>query len=56
MSMMQYSHILYSDPPERILAMNKAKQILKEALFPGRVFTFSPGYSLWEIDEVLLFC
>ena len=53
MSMIQFSHRLMSGPKEQIPAMNRVKQILKEANFTNRVFPMCIGYASWETDEVI---
>ena len=39
-------------PKEQIPAMNRVKQILREANFTNRVFPMCIGYASWETDEV----
>ena len=52
MSMIQFTHNLMSGPKEKIPAMNRVKQILKNANFTNRVFPMCIGYASWETDEV----
>ena len=53
MSMIQFTHNLMSGPKEQIPAMNRVKQIIKEANFTNRVFPMCIGYASWETDEVI---
>ena len=53
MSMIQFTHNLMNGPKEQIPAMNKVKEILKEANFSHRVFPMCIGYASWETDEVI---
>ena len=53
MSMIQFTHNLMSGPKEKIPAMNRVKQILKNANFTNRVFPMCIGYASWETDEVI---
>ena len=52
MSMIQFTHNLMDGPSEQIPAMNRVKQILREANFTNRVFPMCIGYASWETDEV----
>ena len=52
MSMIQFTHHLMDGPKEQIPAMNRVKQILREANFTNRVFPMCIGYASWETDEV----
>ena len=53
MSMIQFTHNLMNGPKEQIPAMNRVKQILREANFTNRVFPMCIGYASWETDEVI---
>merc|ERR1719192_22780 len=53
MSMIQFTHHLMDGPKEQIPAMNRVKQIIKEANFTNRVFPMCIGYASWETDEVI---
>ena len=52
MSMIQFTHNLMDGPSEQIPAMNRVKQILRDANFTNRVFPMCIGYASWETDEV----
>ena len=49
---LEFTHHLFSGPTEQIPAMNRVKDIIREANFSGIVFPFSKGYAAWETDEV----
>ena len=53
MSMIQFTHNLMKGPKEQIPAMNRVKQILRDANFSTRVFPMCIGYASWETDEVI---
>ena len=53
---MTISHKLIKNSMEGISAMNRIKRIIKNTNFAGKVFPFSPLYSIWEIDEVCALC
>eukprot|EP00092_Neocalanus_flemingeri_P016672 GFUD01018035.1.p1 GENE.GFUD01018035.1~~GFUD01018035.1.p1 ORF type:complete len:937 (+),score=124.95 GFUD01018035.1:339-3149(+) len=49
----EYQHPLFSGPLEHVPAMNKVKELIKEANIDGRVFAKSTKYEFWEVDEIL---
>ena len=49
----QYQHPLFSGPLEHVPAMNRVKQLIKDANITGRVFAKSIKYEFWEVDEIL---
>lgn len=49
----QYQHPLFSGPLEHVPAMNRVKELIKEANIDGRVFAKSTKYEFWEVDEIL---
>lgn len=49
----QYQHPLFSGPLEHVPAMNRVKQLIKDANISGRVFAKSIKYEFWEVDEIL---
>ena len=53
MSMIQFTHNLMNGPKEQIPAMNRVKQISRDANFSNRVFPMCIGYASWETDEVI---
>ena len=46
----EYQHPLFSGPMEHVPALNRVKQIMKDANITGRVFTKSNEF--WEVDEI----
>merc|ERR1719312_2011775 len=50
---MNLQHHLMSGPTEQIPAMNRVKQIIRDANFSGRVFPMAAGYASWETDEII---
>ena len=49
----QYQHPLFSGPLEHVPAMNRVKQLVRDANITGRVFAKSIKYEFWEVDEIL---
>ena len=46
----EYQHPLFSGPVEHVPALNRVKQIVKDANINGRVFVKSNEF--WEVDEI----
>ena len=54
LSKITFQHRIFSGPEEHIPAMNRVKQIIKNAnLTEGQVFPLSVGYASWETDAVI---
>lgn len=52
-SIIEFTHRHFNTSSEGILAMNTIKHLLRTSDFQGRLFPFSPMYSVWEIDEII---
>jgi len=52
-SIMELTHRHFNTSIEGIEAMNTIKQLMRSSTFEGRLFPFSPMYSVWEIDEII---
>ena len=53
LSSIQLTHKLFSSPTEWIPAMNRVKQLVREANFSARAFPVGTEYASWETDEVI---
>ena len=52
LSEITFVHKLFTGPEEHVPAMNRIKELIKNANLSGRVFPLSVGYASWETDEV----
>jgi len=49
----ELTHKLFSGPAEWIPAMNKVKQLVRDANFSSRAFPVGTEYASWETDEII---
>ena len=49
----KFQHKIFSGPSEHIPAMNRIKNLIKNANLTGKVFPISIFYPAWETDEVI---
>ena len=52
-TIMQLTHRHFNTSSQGIEAMNIIKHLMRSSGFQGRIFPFSPMYSIWEIDEII---
>ena len=53
MSCVAFVHRQFSGPEEHVPAMNRVKQLIREANISGKVFAMALGYATWETDEII---
>merc|ERR1711994_946243 len=53
LSTISFTHHLMDGPKEQIPAMNRVKEILRNANFSSKAFPMCKDYASWETDEVI---
>jgi hypothetical protein len=53
MSSIAFIHQQFKGSAEHVPAMNRVKQLIREANISGKVFAMALGYATWETDEII---